>query len=202
MAPCLQQLWAVLLVGLSAQQPPADTDGRGAFGRRQGGVLTLADEADADVALRNTSSVDSGILFDTAEQKSAFRKSWWRIDWHGDSEWKVCKGPRCRERGVQSTDAALRNINESTYMPCTASGSSRKRMALALRGGAFRQGQNSEMDRCGEGTYEVQKTMAESIQKHVIQVFENRGFEVDVFITVRPGEVEDRLPCCNASHTN
>jgi hypothetical protein len=59
-------------------------------------------------------------------------------------------------------------------------------MALALRGGAFRQGQNKQMDRCGEGTYAAQKTVADSVHEHVVQAFEKLGFEVDVFIAGFP----------------
>ena len=57
-------------------------------------------------------------------------------------------------------------------------------MALALRGAAFRAGENKQMIRCGPGTYEVQKIISESIEKHLVGPFKDAGLEVDVFIAV------------------
>ena len=108
---------------------------------------------------------------------------WWPVDWMGEAE---LRSSQLAEGPVSLTDKNIEAIHLKTDTPCLSPPSGTKRMAVALRGGAFRQGWTKGSRRCGEHTYEVQKALAESIRKHIVRPFEALGWEVDLYLTAFP----------------
>lgn len=61
-----------------------------------------------------------------------------------------------------------------------------RRVALALRGGAFRKGFSRVQNRCGEGTLAVQEALWRSVDLNVVKRYEEAGAKVDSFVMTFP----------------
>mmetsp|Transcript_8652 Transcript_8652/g.10214 ORF Transcript_8652/g.10214 Transcript_8652/m.10214 type:complete len:427 (+) Transcript_8652:40-1320(+) len=62
-----------------------------------------------------------------------------------------------------------------------------RRVALGIRGGAFRQAFSAGQRSCGKGTFEVQHLIWKSVHENIIEAFENQhNAKVDVFMMTIP----------------
>jgi hypothetical protein len=79
---------------------------------------------------------------------------------------------------------------------CTASAAAAKakpkpaggkpRAAVALRGHAFRSGFTFQKSTCATDTLQVQRSIADSVKKHLVGDLMSQGYEVDIFIMTFP----------------
>lgn len=91
----------------------------------------------------------------------------------------------------KTTEASKKEVMKACNITqVTSSTSKTKRLALALRGGAFRAGFSKKQDRCSNASYVVQRAVVHSIQKHVIRAFIKKGWKVDVYVMAFPCTVK------------